>query len=149
MRHTLSLFCFYKIFYFHPLTSIWNDNKRNFNARCFKRIDNLWKTKKESFCSLNWFMIEFPIWIYMMDIPVFQLRHNTNDIVKYKDSYWVPVIHPFNYTTDYRRLSLTHTHTFKQQETHFKRYVYSIAYQIIAFWMYFQWHPIVNLSDVF
>lgn len=47
MRHTLSLFCFYKIFYFHPLTSIWNDNKRNFNACCFKRIDNLWKTKNQ------------------------------------------------------------------------------------------------------
>lgn len=119
MRHTLSLFCFYKIFYFHPLTSIWNDNKRNFNARCFKRIDNLWKTKRRIvlFIELVYDRIS-NLNIYMMDIPVFQLRHNTNDIVKYKDSYWVPVIHPFNYTTDYRRLSFTHTHTLSNNKRH-------------------------------
>lgn len=120
MRHTLSLFCFYKIFYFHPLTSIWNDNKRNFNARCFKRIDNLWKTKKR--------IVLFIELVYdrISNLNIYdghsslstELRHNTNDIVKYKDSYWVPVIHPFNYTTDYRRLSLTHTHTLSNNKRH-------------------------------
>lgn len=69
-----------------------------------------------------------------------ELRHNTNDIVKYKDSYWVPVIHPFNYTTDYRRLSLTHIHT------HFQTTRYK--FQTICLLHCISNHSILNVFSV-